>query len=168
MNKHQLVETLHDLRFLHDVSQEHLVELANVASLRDFNAREVVFREGEVAKHVYLVVFGNVSLEICAPGIGCKRILTVGPGELLGWSALLDQSRWTATARTMTPTQLVALDAAPLLAICENNPQFGYEFMRRAMFALTTRLNSTRMQLLDVYGSQFPAIAQAGEEPDGR
>src|SRR3989304_4303787 len=109
MNKPQLVETLHEVRFLQDVSREHLEELAEVATLRDFNATDVVFREGEVAEQVYLVVFGNVSLEICAPGIGCKRILTVGPGEILGWSALLAQPRLTATARTMTPTQLVEL-----------------------------------------------------------
>ncbi len=164
MNKQQLVEKLNDIRFLQGVSQGYLDELATVASLRDFNAQEVVFREGEVAKQVYLVVFGNVSLEICAPGVGCKRILTVGPGEILGWSALLDQAHLTATARTIAPTQLVALDAAPLLAICEKNLPFGYDFMRRAMFALTTRLSATRMQLLDVFGSQFPATAQASEE----
>jgi len=168
MNKNQLVETLQDIDFLRDVSREHLEELATVASLRDFNATEIVFREGEIAEQVYLVVSGNVSLEICAPGIGCKRILTVGPGEILGWSALLDQPRLTATARTMTATQLVELDAAPLLAICEQNLQFGYEFMRRTMLALTTRLSATRMQLLDVYGSQFPVTAHAGEEQDGR
>jgi len=32
---------------------------------------------------MYLVVNGNVSVEICAPGIGCRRIMTVGNGELL-------------------------------------------------------------------------------------
>lgn len=164
MMKHPLAETLKEIRFLHDVSQEQLEQLAEVATLHDYKESEVVFREGDAAGHVFLVLSGNVSLEICAPGVGCKRILTAGPGEVLGWSALLDESRMTATARTIDATQLVELDAARLLSMFEQNPEFGYAFTRRTMAAISKRLSATRMQLLDVYGSHLPAAAHAGEE----
>ena len=164
MKKSQLAETLQEIRFLHDVSPAHLEKLVKAASLRDFKQAAVVFREGDVAKCVYLVVTGKVSLEICAPGVGCKRILTVGPGELLGWSALLDETRLTATARTIEPTQLVELDADRLLALFDKNPRVGYEFTRRAMQAVSKRLSATRMQLVDVFGSQLPAVAYATED----
>jgi CRP-like cAMP-binding protein len=166
MNRQELMETLQGIRFLHDFSPEHLEQIANVASLCNYNELDVVFREGEVAKNLYFVAYGNVSVEICAPGIGCKRILTVGPGEVLGWSALLGPARLTATARTLDATRLVKIDAAQLLTICEHDSRFGYELMRRAMLALATRLSATRMQLLDVYGSQLPATAFAGEGYD--
>ena len=70
-----------------------------MARLANFPAGAVVFRQGEPATTVYWLLEGNVTLEICAPGSGCKRILTVAPGELLGWSPLLEQQRLTATAR---------------------------------------------------------------------
>lgn len=164
MSKRLLVETLHSTRFLHDVSQEHLEQIANIAHLRDFDEFETVFREGDVAENVYLVVFGNVTLEICAPSVGCRRILTVGPGEILGWSALLEQSRLTATARTTETTRFVELNAALLLTLCEDNPSLGYEIMRRTTLALSKRLSATRMQLLDIYGSQLPAATQVNED----
>jgi CRP/FNR family transcriptional regulator, cyclic AMP receptor protein len=86
----------------------------------------------------------------------------------LAWSALLDQSRLTATARAMEPTQLVQIDATQLLAICERDPRFACEIMRRAMLAMATRLSATRMQLLDVYGPHLPTAAQVAEETYGR
>jgi CRP-like cAMP-binding protein len=167
MKQNELVQTLQEIRFLHDISNVHLAELASVAAVRDFERQQVVFREGDAAAHVYLVVSGNVSLEICASSIGCKRILTAGPGELLGWSALLDDARLTATARTTEASRLVELDAARLLSICQQNLEFGFEIMRRTLLAVTKRLNATRMQLLDVYGSQLPAAATT-EGHDGR
>jgi len=164
MKNRQLAETLREIRFLHDISPEHLEPLAEVATLREFAQATVVFREGDTAECVYLVVSGKVSLEICAPGVGCKRILTAGPGEVLAWSALLGDSRLTATARTVETTQLVELDARRLLAMFEENPRFGYEFTRRTLHALSKRLSATRMQLMDVYGSHLPAAANATEE----
>jgi CRP-like cAMP-binding protein len=164
MSQKLLTDALQNSRFLHDISQQHLEQLTKVASLRDFDELEVVFREGDVAQHIYLVVFGNVSLDICAPGVGCKRVMTVGPGEILGWSALLEQTRMTATARTLEITRLVEIDAAPLLTLCGKDLGFGYEIMRRTMLALAKRLSATRMQLLDVYGSQLPAAAHDATE----
>ena len=168
MHNQQLMETLGEVRFLNDFSREHLEQLAKVAQLCDFAEFETIFPEGAIADSVYLVVSGNVSLEICAPGVGCKRILTVGPGEILGWSGLLEESRLTATARAMEPTQLVRIDSTQLLTLCEHNLRFGYELMRRAMLALAKRLSATRMQLLDVFGSQFPTVTHTGEGTDGR
>jgi CRP-like cAMP-binding protein len=167
MNDHSLPDTLQRIHFLHDIPQTHLEEITKVAGLRNFDELEVIFREGDLAEHVYLVVSGKVSLEMCAPGIGCKRILTVGPGDLLGWSALLDHTRLTSTARTVEKTQVIELDAAKLLAVFKRDLEFAYEFMRRTLLALAKRLSATRMQLLDVYGSQLPA-AYAAEEDDGR
>jgi CRP/FNR family transcriptional regulator, cyclic AMP receptor protein len=163
MSQKLLFDALQNSRFLHNISQPHLERLAKVARLRDFDELEVVFREGDVAQHVYLVVFGNVSLDICAPGVGCKRVMTIGPGEILGWSALLEQTRMSATARTLEITRVVELDAAPLLMMCEKELALGYEIMRRTMLALAKRLSATRMQLLDVYGSQLPAADHTTE-----
>lgn len=164
MTKNLLVETLKEMRFLHDIPAEYLEHIADLGQMRDYDELDTIFREGEIAQSIYLVVYGNVSLEMCAPAVGCRRILTVGPGDLLSWSALLEQTRLTATARPLTLTRLVQIDAAKLLNLCERHPDFGYELMRRTALALAKRLSGTRMQLLDVYGSNLPAIVQSEEE----
>ena len=99
MNHDNLIEALQEIRFLHDIGPMHLETISKIARLRDFNEGDIVFRQGDAAEHVYLVVYGNVSLEICAAGAGCQQILTLGPGELLGWSSVLEQLCYTARAR---------------------------------------------------------------------
>lgn len=150
-----VVETLRSIQFLQDLSEELLDRLASVARTVDYPAGGVIFRQGDPAANVYLVADGSVALEICAPGVGCKRILTVGSGELLGWSPVLEQARLTATARALTPTRAVEIDGKQITAICEHDPRFGYELMKRAALALAKRLSATRLQLVDVYGQQM-------------
>lgn len=157
MKELTVTETLRGIQFLRDLPDDLIVQLAGVAQVVELPADTVIFRQGEAASTLHLVIEGNISLEICAPGVGCKRILTIGPGELLGWSPLLEQGRLTATARTITEVRTVAFSGPQVLAICEQNPRFGYEFMKRAALALAKRLSATRLQLLDIFGTQMPA-----------
>jgi CRP-like cAMP-binding protein len=158
VNKQNLIETLRDIRFLHDIGPMHLEQIAKIARLRDFNNGDVVFHQGDPAQHVYLVVDGTVSLEICAAGTGCKQILTLGPGELLGWSSVLEQAYFTARAHAVGATRLVEINAGQFLTICARDPQFGFELMRRTALALAMRLSATRIQLVDVYGTSLPIL----------
>jgi len=167
MSGSELTETLEGLRFFQDMPPQHLQLIAKVAQLQDCGENEVVFREGDPADHMYVVVSGLVSLEICAPGVGCQQILTLGPGELLGWSALLE-GRFTARARTPHGARLLQINVAELMKICDRDPQFGYELMRRTALALAHRLSATRMQLLNVYGEHLPVVAQNLEAGNGQ
>jgi len=151
-----VLSALRGIYALDGMQQPHLQQLAGIAEEVNFPAGTLIFHEGDPATHVYLIVAGSISLEICAPGVGCRRILTVGDGELLGWSPVLEQARLTATARTQAATRAVKINGPRLLALCEQDPRFGYEFMRRAALALAKRLSATRLQLLNVYGSEMP------------
>ena len=93
---------------------------------------------------------------VLARSVGSRKILTVGEGELLGWSPVLEQARLAATARAQADTQVVKISGQQVLTMCEHNPRFGYDVMRRAALALAKRLSATRMQLIDVYGDQMP------------
>lgn len=158
----ETLEALKQVQVLEGIGEEHLAQLAAIAECVDLPAQTVIFREGEAATDVYLIVEGSVSLDVCAPSVGCRRILTVGEGELLGWSPVLEQERLTATARALTSTRAVKINGRQTLTLCEHDPRFGYEFMKRAALALAKRLSATRLQLLNVYGEEMPAAAGEG------
>ena len=151
-----LPETLKGLYFFEGVSPAELGLVASVARLTDHQPGTLIFREGEPLADIFVVAGGSVSLELCLPGQGCKRIQTIGPGELLGWSPILDQKPMTATARAVGPTRLVALDAARLLDLFARNPAFGLTLMRRTAQALAARLSATRLKLVGVYRDDVP------------
>jgi CRP-like cAMP-binding protein len=165
MTEPALPEILRQSRFLEGISPADLDQLTSVARPESYLPGAVIFREGQRLPHIFVVAEGSVALEIGLPGQGCRRIQTVGPGELLGWSPILDQGPMTATARALGPTRLVALDAAQILVLCAHNPGFGFTLMRRTAKALATRLNATRLQLLDVYRHELPVAAAPGGDP---
>ena len=111
----------------------------------------VVFQEGAQADSLHLIHRGEIALEMNVPGRGNVRILTLGPGELVGWSALLG-SRMTATAIALSDCELLTFSATALRADCETDHEFGYHIMRRVADALAKRLLATRLQLLDLFG----------------
>jgi CRP-like cAMP-binding protein len=161
-----LLETLRHIRFLEGLPPEQLQQVASLARLEEYRRGALIFREGQRLERIFLVAEGSVSLEICAPGQGCKRIQTIGPGELLGWSPVLGQGPMTATARALVPTQLAVLDAARVVALCRHDPEFCFTFLWRTAEALASRLNATRLQLLDVYRSELPGVAGIHEGAD--
>ena len=162
MKDNSLLETLREVSFLRGVADEYIEKIVEIAERAEFPEGKIIFREGEPASHIYLIVRGNVSLEICASGVGCKRILTLGAGDVAGLSPVLEHTRLTATARAISPTEALKISGNQILAVCEHNPRFGYEFMRKTALALSKRLVATRMQLLDVYGNTMPNAGRKG------
>lgn len=146
-----LYECLRKLDFLRGVPDKYVMELAKLGTLVEFPAGTLIFQNQDPALYCYLIDEGSVSLEICGPGVGCTRLLTVGEGDLLGCSPVLGQAELTASARTITETRAVELDGKKVVDWCEKNPEFGYQFMRCTALAMAKRLTATRLQLLDMY-----------------
>lgn len=118
-----------------------------------FEAGQYLFREGEPANEFYLLRHGRVALEVTAPGRGAITVQTVGGGEIVGVSWLIPPYRWTNDARALEPTRAISMDATCLRRKCEADHDLGYEMMKRFVPVLVQRLQATRLQVLDVYGT---------------
>ncbi len=72
---------------------------------------ETLFREGDAPTTAFLIESGEI--EVGTHQGGTYRVLGVlGPGDLLGEMAVIDDSPRTASARTLTPTILTPIDRA--------------------------------------------------------
>ncbi len=116
-------------------------------------AGQYLFHEGEPADEFYLLRHGRVALEVAAPGRGRVTIETLGPGEIVGVSWLIPPYRWSYDARALALVRAIGMDAACLRQKCEADHDLGYEMMKRFMPVVIERLQATRLQILDVYGS---------------
>jgi CRP/FNR family cyclic AMP-dependent transcriptional regulator len=154
-----LLETLDEIRFLEGIAPEHLGRIASAGRLKEYPPGALLFCEGKHSDYIYLVARGEVGLEIRAADGGASPVQVIGPGELLGWSPILGPGPVTATARTRTTCRLIALDAKRMLAMCDAEPRFGMEFIRRTATALAGRLDATRRRMLDQPASCKEAVA---------
>ena len=119
-----------------------------------FEADQYLFHEGEPADAFYLIRHGRVAFELHAPERGPVTFQTLGPGEIVGISWLIPPYRWTFDARALTLVRAIAMDAACLRQKAEADHDFGYDMMKRFLPVLIQRLQATRLQILDVYGTR--------------
>jgi CRP-like cAMP-binding protein len=108
-------------------------------------------REGDVAPPFGIVSEGRVALRLLVPERGAVTILTVEPGDIVGWSAVVPPYRSTSTAIAVEPTRIVQIDAASLRALLRHDPDLAATVYPRVLEALARRLGATRHQLLDLY-----------------
>lgn len=146
-----IIELLRELEFVAGLSPAALAELAAISHFREWAGGAIVFREGTECEELFLVVAGEVALDMHVPSRGAVRILTVGAGEMLGWSALIGNGRMTATATVVQPVSVIAIPGPALRSLCETNHDLGYQVMRTMAVALSRRLLATRLQLLDLF-----------------
>jgi CRP-like cAMP-binding protein len=96
----------------------------------------------------YLLKTGKVVLE--CDGEGEPTVIqTLGPGDVLGWSWLFPPFTWHFLARALQPTRAIALDGAPLLVLCNRDPHFGFELMKRVSQVVIQRLQAARRRQLE-------------------
>jgi CRP-like cAMP-binding protein len=146
-----LSKILHSHPFLQNLDEEYLKQIVGCASNAVFHEDQLIFQEGDEAENFYLIRTGKVALELNGRDRGKIRILTIGPGQILGWSWIVSPYRWHFDAHAIEEVRAVTLDGECLRNKCEQDPTLGYEMLKRFSHILELRLNATRMQLLDVY-----------------
>jgi CRP-like cAMP-binding protein len=151
MNDSSVINKLQGIGFLRGIDAAHLEQIASISELCEYDVQEILFHEGEAAEYVYFVVTGKIVLELCRSTIYQKILMSVGPGEMLGWSSFDEQRYYASTGVVAAPTQLIRIEGKRLRTICDKDLEFGYDFMHRIMRALAKRLTTTWNQLSNVY-----------------
>jgi len=136
------------------LGKDFLDLVAGCAKNVRFAAGEYLYREGDESNEIYLVREGHVALELGAPGLVRMTFLTAGPNSVVGLSWLVPPYRWTYDARAQDNVRAISIDAICLRDKCDADPALGYEVMKRFMPSIMDRLRSTRLQMLDVYGTR--------------
>ena len=125
--------------------------LAALAHRERYAAGDVLLREGEPADELGIVVTGRVALRVRVPERGSVTVLTVEPGDIVGWSAVVPPHRSTSTAIAVVPTEVLAFAGEPLRRALEADLALAAAFYPRVLRAVARRLGGTRLQLLDVF-----------------
>ncbi|CAN5217521.1 cyclic nucleotide-binding domain-containing protein [soil metagenome] len=140
-------------RFFADLDEATISLIAGCARNVTFRPDEYLFHTGDPADEFFLVRHGRVAIEIVAPGHRAMTIQTVGEGEIAGVSWLVPPYKWVHDARAMEVVRAIGMDARCLRQKCDADHHVGYAMMLRFVPLLIGRLQATRMQLLDVYGT---------------
>ncbi|MFP4635585.1 MAG: cyclic nucleotide-binding domain-containing protein [Nitriliruptoraceae bacterium] len=137
--------------FCDGMEAEHIAMLSRGASERTLATDQYVIRHGHEADALYLVVEGAVALEVSDPTRGPMTIETIHTGDVIGWSWLFPPRSWAFDGRCLTPSRFLRLDGDELRQLIDRHPTLGRDLVLRLGRVVVERLQSARVQLLDVH-----------------
>ena len=90
-----------------------------------FAVGQTVFREGDAADKMYVVLEGKVEMTIHG-----KQVHVAETGDAFGEMALIDEAPRSATATALTDTRLVPITAKRFNFLVQQTPRFALQIMR--------------------------------------
>jgi CRP/FNR family transcriptional regulator len=91
------------------MSRRQIARLARLATQRQFSAGTRILRRGETGVAMYVIVGGRVTVTLQPEG-GSERLLgTLGPGDVFGEMALIDEGPRSADVTAIEDTECLLL-----------------------------------------------------------
>jgi len=128
--------------------------LAGMAREYEAPAGARLLREGDDTQELSVLVEGRVALTEHVAGRGSVTLMTVEPGDVFGWSAIIAPFKATSTVVSLEPVRVIAFDGAALRDRVRSDCALAAGIYPKVLEALARRLSATRHQLLDLYGSE--------------
>lgn len=101
-----LEKILDEHPFFRSMKEHQLRIIVESATVVRFEPQQVIFNEGEPAERFYLIRTGKVALQLVSYRIEPITLLTLGEGDIIGWSWLFPPYRWKLTAKSLDVTQI--------------------------------------------------------------
>jgi CRP-like cAMP-binding protein len=149
MNQADIMRQLTDSEFFGHLDDSQREWLAGQATETTFGDGELVARQGSTADRFFLVLDGELVVEIPALTGPSLEVTRLGPGKIFGWSWLIEPYRWHFNARAAGATRLLDFDGRAILKRAEEEPKFGYALLRRFSALMGTRLEAAQRKMMD-------------------
>jgi len=101
---------------------------------------EVLFREGDPAKEMLVVLSGRLDVYKSGPEGQHARIASLGPGDVAGEMSLIDIQPRSAELRTVGPTSIVVLSHGDIAEVYREDPEAYLLLVRNIAREISLRL----------------------------
>jgi len=155
-------EMLSQHPFTRGMDPAQIDRLGGCGEPRTIPAGEYLWRQGNLADTLFIVQSGVVTLEIWIPNQGPLAVETVSGQEVVGWSWFGPPHLWHFDARAVTNVTGLALNGVCVESACELDARLGYELLKRLNVIVATRLQKSRLRLLDLYKNSAGSSRAAG------
>lgn len=123
---------------------DQIARFASLAQEINCSAGEVLFREGNEASRLYLLLTGKVNVQV-QPTATTEPLTIVSLsafGQLVGWSGFMPPNYYTASAICQEDSTLLAFDGQAFNRALDDNPAVGLIVMRRIAQVISQRLRT--------------------------
>lgn len=138
------IDFLKRVAMFEDLDQRSLEAIANAAVEQRYEPGQEIVRQGDTGVGAFIIRSGKV--EIVQHRDGTDETLgTMGPGDVFGEMALLDEFPRSATVRAVEPTTALGIQRWHFRGILESHPQIALALLPM----LTRRIRNAEGRLPD-------------------
>jgi CRP-like cAMP-binding protein len=129
--------------FFSDFDMQRLERVAALARWLEYPVSTQLYDLGEPADDFLVLTEGMVRLRLACRGRRADVGYVLGPGEVLGWAALLEaHQRRICAAESLTHVSVLAIDGGELRALMEADHTLGYHLARQLSLLITRNLTT--------------------------
>jgi CRP-like cAMP-binding protein len=134
------------------LSDDQLEAIAKFGEEKSFEAGQEIFKQGQKAKTLYVLIDGVVTLRIKAEEeIDLMAETLKETGSVFGTAALMQPYVANVTARCLKSSKVLAIDSTALQEIVRADPVIGFEVMTKLAQLYFNRLNTTRAAITNLF-----------------
>jgi len=144
-------QVLKDHAFTQGLNDTQIEHLADIATEVVFEDNEVVLVDGARSNSFFLLLTGSVAVELRTAQYAV-RVQALGPGDVFGWSSLLDDQDTLFQVRAREHTTALQMEGATLRACCKSDPALGSEVFHRILRVVAGRVRATELRFAEMCG----------------
>jgi CRP-like cAMP-binding protein len=135
---------------LPDVRPDARLALAAIARDEHPTAGTYLMRAGRPTLELGIIAEGRLAVRDTI-GVDDVTLMTLEPGDVFGWSAVLDGIS-TASIVALEGARVLLFERTELLQAMDADQTLAVALYRRLLEAVAMRLDATRLLMRDVYG----------------
>jgi len=124
------VTGLESIILFRNLQPDELSSLRQITQERQFAGGSEIFREGAPGDGVYFVKSGQVEISGFVSSGAHQVFSCLGPGEIFGEMAVIEERPRSASARAVTATAVYFIPRAEMLALIQRSPGLAFNLLQ--------------------------------------
>ena len=148
-------EFLAEITIFRGLNTSEVALVLHLLERETYEANEIIARQGDEARHLYIVETGECEVSIQTERNTDSHIIAkFGPADCLGEMALIDIQPRSATITARVSTSVLTLSNQAFLSIYESNPATYALILNNICREISRRLRQTNIRLATILATQ--------------
>ena len=139
------LDFLKNVRVFHDLNDEQLKKILSGCKEKEYKHNERLFKEGEKAQYIWMVIEGQVDIRFELPGRDTSPVTTLyteTPRKTFGWSSFVPPYEYILSAYCSSQKcRLAQLEKEYLFKLFNSDSEMGYILMSNLAGVMSLRFH---------------------------
>lgn len=145
------IEALKIIPLFLDFNNEQLKKISEISDVIELDPGDTPILEGAQLDYLYVLMDGEIKVEVYIPKRGQLETARLGPLDILGWSSMTPVVRQrTGTTTAITHCKLIRIHGKQFFKLCEEDHDIGYFIFRRIANVAARSWLTTRLQFMNI------------------